>query len=124
MVVSDDEILYLMNVNSPSEKIKNIIEKISKLGQAIVAIRGNSFSGNLIGTVGLAEDGRKIILKMSECKCHVHLDWGRITDAIIEEEDVGYGPEPVIRLIDKQKNHVVHFFYPKLSIEKVKKGLE
>lgn len=58
----------------PSEKVKKIIKNVQKLGKAIVAIRGDGFSGNLLGTICLEEDNGDCVLKIGECKCHIHID--------------------------------------------------
>ena len=108
-------------MKTPSEKIKKIIEKMSTLGNTIIAIRGDGFSGNLLGTIQIGEDGRDVVLRIKSCKCHVHVEWAQVNDVIIEEEDVGYGAEPVVRMIDKNKKAIVHFFYPSLTKEKISK---
>ena len=107
----------------PSDKIIKIITSIKKLGKTIVAIRGDGFSGNLLGTISLGEDGRDCVLRIDECKCHIHVDWKRISDVLVDEEDVGYGPEGVIRLIDFKNKPIVHLFYSHYSKEYLKNAL-
>ena len=94
---------------------------MNKLGDTIIAIRGDGFSGNLLGTIQIGEDGRDVVLRIKTCKCHVHVEWDRVHDVIVDEEDVGYGAEPVVRMVDQNKKAIVHFFYPSLTKEKILK---
>ena len=103
----------------PSSVVKKAISGLGSLGKAIVAIRGDGFSCNLIGPVGLGRDGGDQVITVGDCKCHIHIDWGKADKFIVDEEDVGYGPEPVARLVDSEGKPIVHFFYPWLSKEKL-----
>lgn len=103
----------------PSKKIETIIANLEKLGKAIVAIKGESFSGNFLGSVSLEHDGGDRVLKISGCGCHIHVKWNDVKNVIVDEQDVGYGPEAVIKLIDSNQSSVVYFFYPQHTKEKL-----
>lgn len=97
----------------PSAHIRRAIEKLAALGPAVVAVRGPGFSANLLGTVYIGEDGGDPVLRIEGCDCHIHLMWDRIRAYVLEREDVGYGPEPVMYLLDENAEPVVNLFYPR-----------
>ena len=99
----------------PSTIVGQVIEKLAVLGDAVVAVRGPGFSANLIGKVYIGEDGGDPVLRVEDCKnpkCHIHVKWNWIEGYCLAQEDVGYGPEPVIYLIDKDGDPIVNIFYP------------
>ena len=105
----------------PSDHIKDGFVKLESLGKAIVAARGDRFSANLLGVPTLGKDGGECVVRIGDCSCHIHMDWPSIHGFMVDQEDVGFGPEPVVRLVDDSHRAVIHFFYPKMSMEKVNK---
>ncbi len=111
----------------PSERIKQMLEKLACLGNAVIACREGEdpdISSNILGTIHLGEDGGDPVLRgkkapSGECECHVHVRWDRIHDFALRKEDVGYGPEPVIYLLKESGEPMVRIFYPKKSFEEV-----
>ena len=104
----------------PDVRIREVIGKLEQLGSAVVAVRGPGFSANLAGVVYIGKDGDDPVLKVEirgdgcieRCGCHIHLMWSKIHSYVLELEDVGYGPEPVVYLLDEHAKPVVNLFYP------------
>lgn len=55
----------------------------------------------------------------ARCHCHIHIIWNKIHAYVLEREDVGYGAEPVVYLIDEDAEPVVNLFYPEKKYEEV-----
>ena len=104
-----DKSLY---ASAPSEHIGQAIGKLASLGPAIVAVRGPFFSANLLGTIYVGLDGGDPVLRVAESDCHVHIMWNKIHGVVLGQEDVGYGPEPVVWLTDEDNDPVINLFYP------------
>ena len=103
----------------PRDDIRKAIEKLNALGPAVVAVRGASFSANLLGTVYIGDDNGDPVLRVESCSCHIHVMWNKIHGFVLAEEDVGFGPEPVVYLVDKDQQPVINLFYPKKILAEV-----
>ena len=104
---------------NPTDRIREVLEKIAPLGYAVIAVRGPGFSANLTGLVYIGRDGDDPVLKVKGCKCadgcncHIHLMWDKVLDYTLALEDVGHGePEPVIYLTGEDGEPIVNLFYP------------
>lgn len=103
--------------NPPNPRIQEMIAKLAPLGRAVIACRGDGFSANILGTVYIGKDGDDPVLRgkvppPGECTCHVHIKWNLVCNYALKQEDVSYGPEPVIYLLDKYGDPIVRIFYP------------
>lgn len=109
----------------PSDHIRQVIKKLAKLGKhGVVAARGNGFSANILGTIYMGKDGDDPVLRgkkdgMDECTCHIHVMWDKVHDYVLEREDVGYGPEPVIYLVDENGEPIINIFFPGMTFEEI-----
>ena len=110
--------------NPPGDNIRQVIERLGKLGPAVVAVRGTGFSANLLGTISMGDDNGDPVLRVDGCDCHVHVMWGYVHSHRLEQEDVGFGPEPVVYLVDKDSKPVVNLFYPKKTYAEVEAALD
>lgn len=113
----------------PDEQIKRMLDKLAALGKAVIATRGDGFSANINGTIYVGEDGGDPVLRgkqppLGECDCHVHIKWDKVFGYMFTEEDVGYGPEPVIYLHGADEKPIVRIFYPYRTFDEVEAVLE
>ena len=111
-----DKTLY---AGRPPDHVHELLRKLASLGDVIVAVRGPNFSANLLGTLYVGEDGGDPVLRMKGCDCHIHVRWDKLYGYHLEREDVGYGPEPVVYLVDINKDPVINLFYPDKTYEEI-----
>ncbi len=112
------------NIKSePSPEIKKVIAALKSLGKAIIAVRSDVGSVNLVGTIGVGRDGGEPVLSIGECKCHIHMHWDKVVKITVEEQDVGYGNEGVVKFMDAQGNTMFSAYYPGNTQEKIRKAI-
>ena len=102
---------------APSELVTEVLSKLSSIGQAIIVVRstnGNA-SVNIVGTVFLGIDAQDHVIRVKENSSHIHVDWGTIAGHEIRIESSPGGIEPVVCLVDSQREPVVRLFYPGCS---------
>ena len=111
-------------IQKPSPEIQKVLAMLKSLGKAIVAVRSDAGSVNLIGTISIGRDGGEPVLSIGGCQCHIHMNWDKLVKIVIEEADVGYGSEGVVRFMDTQGNLIFSAYYPSHTQEKIRKAIE
>ncbi len=112
----------------PNPVIRQMLAKLTPLGKAVIACRGDGFSANIGGTIHLGEDGGDPVLRgkpapSDECDCHVHIKWNQVCGYELKQEDVGYGPEAVICLLNEHGESIIRIFYPHRTFAEVQAAL-
>lgn len=113
----------MIQPTGPSERVRRGVDALNSLGQAIVAARGNGFSANILGVPTLGRDGNEVVISLDNCGCHLHVEWELAHGFKVETDDVGYGPEPVVLMVDGAGETMLRFYYPRQSLKKIKGAL-
>ena len=114
----------------PSLIIQQMIAKLAPLGKAVIAARNEEmgWSANILRSVSLGDDGGDPVLggkpaPPGECTCHIHVKWNQVCGYALEQEDVGYGPEAVIYLLNEHGESIIRIFYPEKTYAEVEAAL-
>jgi hypothetical protein len=104
----------------PNGRLGALITALTPLDGAIVVVRGDRWSANLCGRVRIGRDGADpYAIRLVDCGCHLHVDWSELDRFTYREEDVGYGPEPTVQLLDLTGRERVRIFFPPASRREV-----
>ncbi|MEU6067991.1 MULTISPECIES: hypothetical protein [Streptomyces] len=96
----------------PSRLVAALLQTLRDFPGAIAVVRGDGWSANLCGQLVMGRDGADpYALRLKDCGCHLHFDWSRVARFTYHDEDVGYGPEPMVALRDAEGAVVARFFY-------------
>lgn len=103
---------------APSDRTRQILEILAKMGPGIFVPQSSALRANLVGTPVIAGDGDDpFSLRLMECRCHMHVDWNRVASVAASVEDLGYGNEGVLSILDESGKALAKVYYKAEQLE-------
>lgn len=108
----------------PNTLLARLMETLRPFTGAIAVVRGDGWSANLCGQLVIAPDGADpYAVRLQQCGCHLHVDWERAVRFTYHDEDIGYGPEPMVALRDAEGAVLVRLYYQPQDRDRLRAAL-
>ncbi|MDQ1007691.1 hypothetical protein QFZ82_002176 [Streptomyces sp. V4I23] len=108
----------------PNTLLAGLMGTLRPFTGAIAVVRGDGWAANLCGQLVIAPDGADpYAVRLQQCGCHLHVDWERAVRFTYHDEDVGYGPEPMVALRDAGGTALVRLFYQPQDRDRLRAAL-
>ena len=104
----------------PDQDLEQKLRKLERLGSVIVVLRSDYCSANLVGPFKIFRSNKETTIAIDKCKCHIHVQWDKIDKITIEDQDVGYGPEGVVKFLNQESIPVLSFYYRQHNARSIK----